>query len=216
MSVKDQNLEEKEQLVINGTIFADEYRDRKTGEKLDTSHDSQNCAKIHEFNEGTVLTDAILEEVKSGDIVHVLQMEFVVNNKVNQSPRSITGKMVSAITDHSISVIELDWVKGQELTPQLKTFDGGQVSKLYRHSVAGLSILSTKSAKFTKLSDFWGDSQTISVKRNGISVLNLDGSGNIEAGLDFDVYIYSISSNQVESITLSVDSSNVEDVVSQL
>ena len=106
MSVKDQKLEEKEQLVINGVIFADEFRNRKTGKRIEENTDISDFVVRHEFNEGTVLTDEILEEVKSGDIVKVLQMEFVVNNKVNQSPRSITGSIVAAISDNSFSLIK--------------------------------------------------------------------------------------------------------------
>lgn len=35
MAVKDSKLEEKEQLVIKGTIFADEFCNRQTGKKID-------------------------------------------------------------------------------------------------------------------------------------------------------------------------------------
>ena len=121
--------------VVN-TITVDEVKelDKKADSKQDADFEalkarvaalesgSNTKATVHEFDEGTVLTDAILSKVKSGDIVKVLQMEFVVNNKVNQSPRSITGSMVGSFTDDLIILVKLNWVKGEELEPTMKTF----------------------------------------------------------------------------------------------
>ena len=124
MSVKDVKVEEKEQLVCD-VVFASEFRNKETGKRIEESTDPfpdlSSYVKVHEFEEGTILTDAILAKVKSGDIVKVLQMEFVVNNKVNESPRCITGQMLGAVTSSSISVITLNWVKGSELEPTLTT-----------------------------------------------------------------------------------------------
>lgn len=83
--------------------------------QLETELESKST--IHEFEEGTVLTDEILTKVKSGDIVKVLQMEFVVNNKANMSPRTISGSIVGAASESSLTILKLDWVKGQELEP---------------------------------------------------------------------------------------------------
>jgi len=130
--VKDAKLEEKEVQVVHGAIFADEFRDRKSGKRIEESTppvDYSKFVKVHEFDEGTVLTDAILEQIKSGDILKMANMEFVVNNKVNQSPRSIIGCMVSGFTDDSIILIKLNWVKGQELEPIMKTFNISVVSE---------------------------------------------------------------------------------------
>lgn len=80
-----------------------------------------NVSRIHNFEENTILTETILSQVKSGDIVKVNQMEFVVNNKPNESPRSITGKMVTSITTTSISVAVLEWVFEEQLSPTLIT-----------------------------------------------------------------------------------------------
>ena len=82
----------------------------------------KSLVAVHDFAEGTVLTNAILEQVKSGDIVKMANMEFVVNNKVNQTPRSITGQIVGVATESSLSIIKLDWVKGQELEPTTVTY----------------------------------------------------------------------------------------------
>lgn len=127
MSIKDANLQEKEVQVVKGVIFADEFRNRQTGKRIEESSepfpDISNCARIHSFDEDTILTDEILSQVKSGDIVRMANMEFVVNNKVNQSPRSITGKMVGSITGDSITIYELDWVEGQALNPVSKKLD---------------------------------------------------------------------------------------------
>lgn len=113
--------------VVN-TITVNEVKefDKKNDSKQDVDVEElkkevAKKATIHEFAEGTVLTDKILSEVKSGDIVKVANMEFVANNKVNQSPRSISGKMLGAVTASSITVISLDWVKGEELEPTMTT-----------------------------------------------------------------------------------------------
>lgn len=122
--VKDTKLEEKEELVIHGSIFADEFRNRQTGKRIEESTEpTENFVKVHNFEEGTVLTDDILSEVKSGDIVKMANMEFVVNNKVNQTPRSITGKMIGSIVGDSITIYELNWVLGEALEPVEKKLD---------------------------------------------------------------------------------------------
>lgn len=78
--------------------------------------DLKDYSKIHNFEEGTILTDEILAEVKSGDILKVNQMEFIVNNKPNESPRVITGSSVGSTG----TILVLNWVKGQALSPELK------------------------------------------------------------------------------------------------
>lgn len=99
------------------TITVDEVKDIAKKENEDTPVLPDNVAQIHNFEEGTILTDEILAKIKSGDIVKVLQMEFIVNNKVNQSPRSITGSMVGAALENSLTILKLDWVKGEALEP---------------------------------------------------------------------------------------------------
>lgn len=116
-------VQEPKENVVN-TISVNEVDDKIKKVKqcdCEPNPDVSNCSRIYSFEEATVLTDAILEQVKSGDIVKVANMEFVVNNKVNQSPRSITGKILGAVTSSSITVISLDWVKGQELEPEMIT-----------------------------------------------------------------------------------------------
>lgn len=137
--VKDTRLEEKDVVVIHGAVMADEFRFRETGKLLgggegpddlvtqeELEEAVRDKATIHTFEEGTILTDDILAKVKSGDIVKVLQMEFLVNNKPNQTPRIITGKMIGVVEDDSISFIELNWVKGQALEPVAKTVETGE------------------------------------------------------------------------------------------
>ena len=85
--------------------------------------DLTHYAKIHNYEEGIVLTEAILADVKSGDIIKMANLEFVVNNKVNQTPRSITGKCIGQIIGDSITIYELDWEIGEELEPITKKLD---------------------------------------------------------------------------------------------
>ena len=125
--LKDSHLEEKEQLIVEGTILADEFRDRKTGKLIGAGGSSEGSVAIHNFAEGTILTEEILSKVKSGDILKVNNMEFVVNNKTNQTPRSITGKMIGAVSESTITIIELDWVIGEELEPTITQVSGGGV-----------------------------------------------------------------------------------------
>ena len=122
--VKDANLQEKEVQVVHGDIYADGFKDRLTGKPIVSgSVDTSKLATIHNYEEGTVLTTDILDEVKSGDIVKVNQLEFVVNNKVNQTPRSITGKCIGQIVGDSITIYELNWEVGEELEPITKKLD---------------------------------------------------------------------------------------------
>lgn len=109
------NTEPKESVV--NTITVDEVKDIAKKENENTPVLPENVAQIHNFEESTILTDEILAKVKSGDIVKVLQMEFIVNNKINQSPRSITGSIVGAALENSLTILKLDWVKGEALEP---------------------------------------------------------------------------------------------------
>ena len=120
-------MQEAKEGVVN-TITVDEVKelDKKNDSKQDLDLEelkkaSQNKVTIHEFDEGTILTDKILSEVKTGDIVKVLQMGFIVSNIESMSPRLITGKTLGAVTESSLTVINLDWFKGQALEPTLQT-----------------------------------------------------------------------------------------------
>lgn len=121
------NQEPKESVV--NTISVNEVKefDKKNDTKQDVDieeikNELSKRATIHNFEEATILTDEILAKVKSGDIVKMASMEFVVNNKVNQTPRSITGKIVDVATEATLTIIILNWVKGQALEPTRVTY----------------------------------------------------------------------------------------------
>lgn len=147
--------------------------------EIEQGYDTSKFAQVHNFEEATILTDDILAEVKSGDIVKVANMEFVVNNKVNQSPRSITGKMVGVISGTSITIAKLDWVKGEELEPELITMNAVDGVKVYLHelsfsmtsdSVADhtIKVLSKSSTEITlaNITTTLADSNIISAQLN--------------------------------------------------
>ena len=58
MALKDTKLEEREELVVKGTILADEFRDRQTGKKIDPLGDKVSIDEIDSGNatSGKVIT----------------------------------------------------------------------------------------------------------------------------------------------------------------
>ena len=144
------NQEPKENVV--NTITVDEVKD--IAKEDSTPVIPENVAKIHNFAEGTILTDEILEQVKSGDIVKMANMEFVVNNKVNQTPRSITGKMVGATNVNSVEILILDWDKDESLSPTSIVFNQpylksvSQIGSATQLAIAGISPNKTASVSF--------------------------------------------------------------------
>lgn len=76
-----------------------------------------NVTVIHTFDEGTVLTEEIAAKIKTGDIVKVNQMSFIVANHPQMTPRTIMGHFIISITTSSITVATLDWSVGNALEP---------------------------------------------------------------------------------------------------
>ena len=64
--------------------------------------------RVYEFEEGTILTDAIYEEIKAGDIISVDGKQFLVSKPL-QTPRAFYGYYVSSITSTSATIIKLEW-----------------------------------------------------------------------------------------------------------
>lgn len=72
----------------------------------------QDTPQIHEFTEGTVLSDIIWFDLKTGDILKVNNMQFIINvfeTTGEGAYKGVTGKMLGAVTSNSISIISLDW-----------------------------------------------------------------------------------------------------------
>ena len=78
---------------------------------------------VHVFDEGTVLTDAILSQVKSGDIIKIDQTEMIVNNKPLSNPRKITGHCIASVTASALSIYSIDWSYGEELEEVLTIYN---------------------------------------------------------------------------------------------
>ena len=91
-----------------------------------------NSCQIHKHNEGEYLSEGIWSQFKTGDILIVDHMRFVVDvfeTTGEGAYKAIVGKMISSITATSISVISIDWRTVGEgytaLTPVTTTFSVG-------------------------------------------------------------------------------------------
>lgn len=87
-----------------------------------------NYPKIFDFNEGRILTDLLWSSMKTGDILEVNHMQFIIDvfeTTGEGAYKGVTGKMLGAVTSNSISIISLDWrTVGEgytELEPTLTT-----------------------------------------------------------------------------------------------
>lgn len=85
-------------------------------------------ARIHKAFEGVTLTDAIWSGFKTGDILKVNNMQFIINvfeTTGESAYKGVTGTMVGAVTANSITIVTLDWrTVGEgytELEPTLTT-----------------------------------------------------------------------------------------------
>lgn len=83
---------------------------------------------IHQEQEGTILTNHRWSAYKTGDILKVNNMQFIVNvfeTTGEGAYKGVTGTMVGAVTANSITIASLDWrTVGEgytELHPTLTT-----------------------------------------------------------------------------------------------
>ena len=69
-------------------------------------------AEVINFQEGAVLTDEIWDSLKTGDILKVNNMQFIINvfeTTGEGAYKGVTGTMVGAVSSNSITVATLDW-----------------------------------------------------------------------------------------------------------
>lgn len=69
MALKDSKLEEKEQLVIKGTIFADEFRNRQTGSRIEENTPVVDSPKRYYVDNIKAIPGELLEKLACGDVV---------------------------------------------------------------------------------------------------------------------------------------------------
>lgn len=181
-------------------------------EVCETAADATKTSTIHNFEEATILTDKILEEVKSGDIVKVNQMEFIVNNKPNENPRSITGTLVGEATESSVTIIKLNWIKGAALEPTMTTVSGDGGTQLYKHHIDlnededCIEYIDNSSTPLTTIPDGTGlFEDKINLIFNFTSGGSIGTSGKVlECSREQDNLYVSFSRNNTTQITASI------------
>lgn len=72
----------------------------------------RNACLIHQEQEGTILTETMWSKFKTGDILKVNNMQFIIDvfeTTGEGAYKGVTGTMVGAVTSNSITIASLDW-----------------------------------------------------------------------------------------------------------
>ena len=113
MALKDTKLEEKEQLVVKGDIFADSFKDRETGNELPKRYFAHDIKK---------LGDALLEKLLPGDTVvkitessgHRYLHTYIVSYKEHHVGICLTYTAAGLVETQSYDYTDGHWVYNSE------------------------------------------------------------------------------------------------------
>lgn len=109
MALKDTKLEEKEQLVVKGSILADEFRDRKTGFDLPKRYYAHNIKALdNELLEKLLPGDSVVKITESSG--HRLLHNYIVSYKEHHVGICLTYTDAAGVETQSYDYTDGQWV----------------------------------------------------------------------------------------------------------
>ncbi len=125
------------------------------GKPVGTAEEGSDDSNVYRFSQNEVMTEEIAATLKSGDVLLVNNMAFVIN-KINSDHTWFRGFYTDGSVEGKVSVALLNWedTGTKQLTITWNEVSGGGGTKLYHHDIYGdniidyIEIISTRSEPY--------------------------------------------------------------------